>query len=117
LTWWLIFLENAKHYSISDDQVAPDQQLAKFAGAALDLLLEDGLIEEDEDQVIRPTELGEIMSKFCLRHKTFLGLSRMKSSATMRNILEIVSGAEEYCTLRLRAGQGISLFPYEPMDY
>ncbi|KAA1069721.1 Sec63 [Puccinia graminis f. sp. tritici] len=42
--------KNPKHYSISDDQVAPDQQLGKFAGAALDLLLEDGLIEEDEDQ-------------------------------------------------------------------
>ncbi|KAA1086059.1 Sec63 [Puccinia graminis f. sp. tritici] len=105
--------KNPKHYSISDDQVAPDQQLGKFAGAALDLLLEDGLIEEDEDQVIRPTELGEIMSKFCLRHKTFLGLARMKSSATMRNILEIVSGAEEYCTLRLRAGQRFSPISYE----
>ncbi|KAH9450619.1 hypothetical protein Pst134EB_018149 [Puccinia striiformis f. sp. tritici] len=100
--------KNAKHYSISDDQIAPDKQLANFAEAALDLLAQDGLIEEDEDHLIRPTELGEIMSKFCLRHKTFLGLARMKSSATMRNLLEIVSGADEYSTLRLRTGEGVA---------
>ncbi|KAI9628505.1 hypothetical protein H4Q26_018033 [Puccinia striiformis f. sp. tritici PST-130] len=36
-------------FSISDDQIAPDKQLANFAEAALDLLAQDGLIEEDED--------------------------------------------------------------------
>ncbi|OAV98590.1 hypothetical protein PTTG_01783 [Puccinia triticina 1-1 BBBD Race 1] len=100
--------KNPKHYSISDDQIAPDKQLENLAGAALDLLVLDGLIEENEDGVIRPTELGEIMSKFCLRHKTFLSLARMKPSANMRNILEVVSDADEYSTLRLRAGEGMA---------
>ena len=71
--------------------------------------MHDGLIEEDEDHGIRPTELGEIMSKFCLRHKTFLNLTQMKSNAAVRNILEIVSGAEEFSTLRLRAGPHICI--------
>lgn len=100
--------KNAKHYSISDNQVQPDKQLSNFAEAALDVLVQDDLIEEDEDHGIRPTELGEIMSKFCLRHKTFLNLTHMKSNAAMRNVLEIVSGAEEFSTLRLRTGEGMA---------
>lgn len=87
----------------------PDKQLSNFAEAALDVLVQDDLIEEDEDHGIRPTELGEIMSKFCLRHKTFLNLTHMKSNAAMRNVLEIVSGAEEFSTLRLRTGQHICI--------
>lgn len=87
--------------------MAPDKQLAGFVGHALDLLVEDGLIEEDEDQQIRPTELGEIMSKFCVRHKTFLSLLHVKPNATLRDILAVVGGAEEYSSLRLRAGNAI----------
>ncbi|PLW09799.1 hypothetical protein PCASD_18158 [Puccinia coronata f. sp. avenae] len=100
--------KNPKHYSISDDQVAPEKQLEKLSETALDVLVKDGLIEEDKDHVIRPTDLGEILSKSCLRHKTFLNLTQMKSNATMRNILEIVSGADEYSTLRFRSGEAVA---------
>ncbi|MBW0489661.1 hypothetical protein O181_029376 [Austropuccinia psidii MF-1] len=97
--------KNTKHYSLDDSEVLPEEQLAKFAQEAMNLLQNEGLIEEDEDHEVHATPLGEIMSKFSVRFKTFLGLVHLNPNATMRNILDAISQAEEFSSLRLRAGK------------
>ncbi|CAH7681775.1 hypothetical protein PPACK8108_LOCUS14425 [Phakopsora pachyrhizi] len=96
--------KNPKHYSIGDTLLQSDRQLEEFVKNSLKLLITDNLIEEEE-QDIKATELGQIMSKFCLRHKTFLNIVGLKADASVRNILEALSQADEYSTLRFRAGE------------
>lgn len=74
-----------------------------FVEGAIDVLAKDGLIEKANGE-INPTELGEIMSKHCLRHKTFLNLIHLKPNCTTRIQLEAISKSEEFDTIRMRSG-------------
>ncbi|KAH9814645.1 Sec63 Brl domain-containing protein [Melampsora americana] len=97
--------KNPKNYSIGGAAELPgDRQLEIFVDNALDLLAQDNLIEQHDGE-IHPTDLGEIMSRHCLRHKTFLILVSLKPNSTTRSQLEAISNSEEFSTIRFRAGE------------
>ncbi|EGG08721.1 uncharacterized protein MELLADRAFT_84583 [Melampsora larici-populina 98AG31] len=97
--------KNPQNYSIGGAAELPgDHQLEIFVDNALNLLAKDGLIEQHDGE-IHPTDLGEIMSRHCLRHKTFLILVSLKPNSTTRSQLEAISNSEEFSTIRFRAGE------------
>ncbi|KAG0143739.1 hypothetical protein CROQUDRAFT_108963 [Cronartium quercuum f. sp. fusiforme G11] len=100
--------KNPKPYSIEKSkELTGERQLEAFVKNTIKLLGKDGLIEQIGSE-INPTDLGEIMSKHCLRHQTFLNLVRSKPNTTTRDQLESISKSDEFSTIRIRTGEGAS---------
>ncbi|KAG9290860.1 hypothetical protein G9A89_011010 [Geosiphon pyriformis] len=70
----------------------------------LDLLNESDLISKNGDS-LKITEYGEAMAKYYLKYRTMANIVHLHSKADIKDLLELLSKAEEFYELRFHQGE------------
>ncbi|KAG8907978.1 Sec63 [Tulasnella sp. 403] len=100
--------KNPSHYALGKDQNQSWQQrLDDLVSDAVDSLCSSDLVMATQDQrgridTLAATEYGEIMSRYYIRYDTMKAILALPDKATLRDILETISNADEFNDMRLR---------------
>ncbi|VDB82695.1 unnamed protein product [Peniophora sp. CBMAI 1063] len=97
--------QNPARYIVNDDggwEEGVDNMLTKCVDELKEAeLLRDG----DQSGELVSTEYGDIMSKFYIRQSTMAQMLALPEKPTLRDLLEMVSRAEEISEMKLRGGE------------
>ncbi|TFK42447.1 hypothetical protein BDQ12DRAFT_732098 [Crucibulum laeve] len=99
--------KNPDYYALGKDQNetwqdrADDVVMQNVARLKESQLIEDG----NKPGELSSTEYGDIMSKLYIRQATMSAILSLPERATTREILEVISGVEELCNMKLRASE------------
>ncbi|SNX84863.1 related to HFM1 - DNA/RNA helicase [Melanopsichium pennsylvanicum] len=106
---WIRLQKNPTYYLSQEEGIGLDSFediLKHLCTKTLDALQKASLIScAEESAEITPTEYGEIMSRFFIRHKSMLALMGIPEGANTRAILEAIAEAEEFGDQRMRQGE------------
>lgn len=106
---WARIQKNPTYYLSRDEGICLDSNddILKFLCSKTLTVLDNSslIIRNQSNSDLISTEYGDIMSRFFLRHGTMLALMSIESNAGTRAILEAISEAEEFVTLRIRQGE------------
>ncbi|KAH7889514.1 hypothetical protein F5I97DRAFT_1994977 [Phlebopus sp. FC_14] len=99
--------KNPQHYDIGKEETQTWQEkIDEVVIQSIYSLRETRLITFSErDGGLCSTEYGDIMSKFYIRQSTMRCILGLPSSASIREILEMISCCEELADLKLRGGE------------
>ncbi|SGZ22278.1 BQ5605_C022g09467 [Microbotryum silenes-dioicae] len=96
--------KNPSHYALAKEPNKPaDARLEEICVEAVAELTKNGIVEK-HDELIIATPYSEMMSKFFLCQATFVALKNLPLKSSMRTLLEAMSKAGEFSSLRIRAG-------------
>ncbi|SCV68997.1 BQ2448_2017 [Microbotryum intermedium] len=96
--------KNPSHYALAKEPNKPaDARLEEICVEAVTELTNNGIVEKN-DELIIATPYSEMMSKFFLCQITFVALKNLPFKSSMRTLLEAMSKAAEFSSLRIRAG-------------
>ncbi|RDW65861.1 putative DEAD/DEAH box DNA helicase (Mer3) [Aspergillus mulundensis] len=95
---------NPTHYKLKEDanRDDEDEMLRQICEKDIKLLQECGLIETN---TLKTTAFGEAMARYCIRYETMKTLLTLKPKSDVAQILAIISQAEEFRDLRLKASE------------
>ncbi|KLO07339.1 P-loop containing nucleoside triphosphate hydrolase protein [Schizopora paradoxa] len=100
--------KNPGHYQIGKAANQTwEEKLDEMASQSIATLKETQLINDDEGNGVdglAPTDYGVIMSKYYIRQSTMGMIMKMPERASVREILEIISSADELGDVKLRGG-------------
>ncbi|KAA8910250.1 DNA/RNA helicase MER3/SLH1, DEAD-box superfamily, partial [Sphaerosporella brunnea] len=83
----------------------PEQRLDEICERDISLLTTEGMVGNNSNGKLSLTKFGEAMAKYCLKFGTMQLIMKMTPKSTISDILTILSQAEEFKELRLRAGE------------
>ncbi|KAI8871561.1 P-loop containing nucleoside triphosphate hydrolase protein, partial [Ramicandelaber brevisporus] len=86
------------------DITNPQRMLVDICRSYLDMLRENGIVVCIADRV-QASEIGRSMTRNCVRYKTAKPTSSVPNGSTLRDVLMLVSRAEEYGPFRFRQGE------------
>ncbi|CAG8491424.1 14313_t:CDS:10, partial [Racocetra fulgida] len=101
--------QNPAYYGLEENsEKAIDNFLSKLFEKSINELNISGCIEYDEDYNIVTTTFGKIASDYYLSHKTIrLFRNRIKNDVSVRDLLGILCGSEEYSELPVRHNEDL----------
>nr|WJN24852.1 meiosis specific DNA helicase [Farysia itapuensis] len=106
---WARIQKNPTYYLTREEGIGLDsnEEILRFlCSKTMTILKNSSLITcTGHGSELASTEYGDIMSRFFLRHGTMLALMNLEPNAGTRSILEAVSEAEEFSSLRIRQGE------------
>ncbi|KAF7311383.1 DEAD/DEAH-box DNA helicase [Mycena kentingensis (nom. inval.)] len=99
--------KNPAHYALGkNDSQSWEDRIDDMVTQSIEKLRETKLIEEDTSgpagDALSSTEYGDIMSKFYIRQSTMRLILALPARPTLREILEVISAAEELSETKLR---------------
>ncbi|KAG2041892.1 Sec63 Brl domain-containing protein [Suillus americanus] len=99
--------KNPQHYNIGkDDSQSWQDRVDSIMMDGIEQLRETGLVTYSPcDGELSATEFGDIMSKFYIRRGTMKAILDLSPTASLREILEMISASEELSDLKLRSGE------------
>ncbi|KAG1891431.1 P-loop containing nucleoside triphosphate hydrolase protein [Suillus subluteus] len=99
--------KNPQHYNIGkDDRQSWQGKVDSIVMDSIEQLRETGLVTySPRDGELSSTEFGDIMSKFYIRRGTMKTILDLSPTASLREILEMISASEELSDLKLRSGE------------
>ncbi|KAI0950168.1 hypothetical protein AcV7_008716 [Taiwanofungus camphoratus] len=100
--------KNPKHYAIGKESGQTWQErIDDMVTQSVEKLQETELITYSDENHSRlcSTEYGDIMSKFYVRQSTMSLILKLPERATSREILEMISNAEEFSGIKIRGGE------------
>ncbi|KAL4748279.1 hypothetical protein BDW72DRAFT_214860 [Aspergillus terricola var. indicus] len=95
---------NPTHYKLKEgaNRNDADEMLRHICEKDIKLLQEHGLVDTKS---LKSTPLGDAMSRYSVRYETMKTLIMMKPKSDIAQILAIISQAEEFRDIRLKAGE------------
>ncbi|KAL4985491.1 Sec63 Brl domain-containing protein [Aspergillus falconensis] len=95
---------NPIHYKLKEgaNRDDEDEMLRQICEKDIKLLQGCGLVDT---QSLKSTPFGDAMSRYYIRYETMKTLSTMKPKSSIAQILAIISQAEEFRDIRLKAGE------------
>ncbi|PYH94722.1 DEAD/DEAH box DNA helicase [Aspergillus ellipticus CBS 707.79] len=95
---------NPTHYQLKEDadKDDEDEMLQRICEKEIKLLQECGLVSAG---CLRSTKFGDAMARYYMRFETMKTLLALKPHSSMCQILSVVSKAEEFREVRLKAGE------------
>ncbi|KAL4994990.1 Sec63 Brl domain-containing protein [Aspergillus recurvatus] len=95
---------NPTHYKLKEgaNRDDEDEMLRLICEKDIKLLQECGLVDTES---LKSTPFGDAMSRYYIRYETMKTLSTMKPKSSIAQILAIISQAEEFRDIRLKAGE------------
>ncbi|KAJ7578472.1 Sec63 Brl domain-containing protein [Mycena floridula] len=101
--------KNPKHYSVGkNDEQTWEDRMDDLVLQSVGRLKETQLVEyndTDPNGRLASTEFGDIMTKFYLRQATMGLILALPEKPTVRDILDVISSAEEVTDKKIRAGE------------
>ncbi|KAG1761698.1 Sec63 Brl domain-containing protein [Suillus occidentalis] len=99
--------KNPQHYNIGkDDRQSWQDKMDSIVMDGIEQLRETELVTySPRDGELSSTEFGDIMSKFYIRRATMEAILGLSPTASLREILEMISASEELSDLKLRSGE------------
>ncbi|KAG2147242.1 Sec63 Brl domain-containing protein [Suillus cothurnatus] len=99
--------KNPQHYNIGkDDHQSWQDKMDTIVMDSIEQLRETGLVTySPRDGELGSTEFGDIMSRFYIRRGTMKAILDLSPTASLREILEMISASEELSDLKLRSGE------------
>ncbi|KAF8499942.1 P-loop containing nucleoside triphosphate hydrolase protein, partial [Gautieria morchelliformis] len=99
--------KNPGHYALdkTSDQTWQARLDALVESSICDLQKNDLVTGNEGGDHFTSTEYGDIMSKFYIRLSTMKSILKLSNKSTIRDLLELISSAEEMSDVRLRAGE------------
>ncbi|TCD63539.1 Sec63 [Steccherinum ochraceum] len=96
---------NPRHYAIGKGQDQTWQErIDEMVTQSIDTLQQNELVQQADDGGLSSTLYGDIMSKYYVRQSTMGLILKISDKASLRDMMETLSTAEEYSDIRLRAG-------------
>ncbi|GAA5999340.1 DNA helicase [Rhodotorula paludigena] len=96
--------KNPSHYALGSVKTSPEARLEEICVDAIKELVDSGVVDK-QDSTLVSNQLGEMMSKFCVSHKTFLSLKDLPLKSNMRALLQTIANATEFSQYRFRQGE------------
>ncbi|TFK30070.1 P-loop containing nucleoside triphosphate hydrolase protein [Coprinopsis marcescibilis] len=102
--------QNPSYYALGDDdaQVTWQERIDNVVSKSVNQLKKNQLVQcktgTEHDSLIS-TEYGEIMSKFYIRQNTMVDILTSSKNASLRDLLELISKAEEFTDSKPRASE------------
>ncbi|KAL4908344.1 hypothetical protein BDW74DRAFT_175033 [Aspergillus multicolor] len=95
---------NPTHYKLKEDANCDDEDemLRRICEKDIKLLQECGLIEAN---TLKTTAFGDAMARYCVRYETMKTLLTLKPKSDITQILAVLSQAEEFRDIRLKAAE------------
>ncbi|KAE8417687.1 Sec63 Brl domain-containing protein [Aspergillus pseudocaelatus] len=95
---------NPTHYQLREgaDRKDEDEMLRQICEKDIRLLQESNLTSTER---LRSTQFGDAMARYYVRFETMKTFLTLKHHATMSQILSVISQAEEFRDVRLKAGE------------
>ncbi|RUS28853.1 Sec63 Brl domain-containing protein [Jimgerdemannia flammicorona] len=104
--------ENPLYYKLDQDNPhahSADKKLEGICVKDLALLDKHGMVvmkKADENKSsLEPTECGKAMARYYLNFQTMINISEMHPRASLRDVLEVLTKADEYSELRFQQGE------------
>ncbi|KAG2146850.1 Sec63 Brl domain-containing protein [Suillus bovinus] len=99
--------KNPQHYNIGkDDRQSWQDKVDSIVMDSIEQLRETELVTySPSNGELSSTEFGDIMSRFYIRHGTMKAILDLSPTASLREILEMISASEELSDLKLRSGE------------
>ncbi|KAG1789378.1 uncharacterized protein HD556DRAFT_1446994 [Suillus plorans] len=99
--------KNPQHYNIGkDDRQSWQDKVDSIVMDSIEQLRETELVTYSaRNGELSSTEFGDIMSKFYIRRGTMKAILDLSPTASLRDILEMISTSEELSDLKLRSGE------------
>ncbi|CDO73576.1 hypothetical protein BN946_scf185014.g46 [Trametes cinnabarina] len=99
--------KNPLHYDIrKEGNKSWEQRMDDLVADSVKTLKDTDLVtHEGEDDRLSSTEYGDIMSKFYIRQATMVTILKLPDTASVREILEAISCADEFSDIKFRAGE------------
>ncbi|KAG2755826.1 P-loop containing nucleoside triphosphate hydrolase protein [Suillus brevipes Sb2] len=99
--------KNPQHYNIGkDDRQSWQDRMDSIVMDSIEQLRETELVTySPRDGELSSTEFGDIMSKLYIRRATMKAILSLSPTASLREILEMISASEELSDLKLRSGE------------
>ncbi|KAG1778474.1 hypothetical protein EV702DRAFT_154436 [Suillus placidus] len=99
--------KNPQHYNVGkDDRQSWQDKVDSIVMGSIEQLRETELVTySPRDGELSSTDFGDIMSKFYIRRGTMKAILDLSPTATLREILEMISASEELSDLKLRSGE------------
>ncbi|KAI0333545.1 P-loop containing nucleoside triphosphate hydrolase protein [Cubamyces sp. BRFM 1775] len=99
--------KNPSHYDArKEGNKSWEERMDDMVAESVKTLKEADLVSlEGADDALSSTEYGDIMSKFYIRQATMIIILKLSGSASVREILEALSCAEEFAEIKFRAGE------------
>ncbi|KAJ8983995.1 hypothetical protein NQ317_008700 [Molorchus minor] len=96
--------KNPRHYDLnvglSKEQI--DKKLLEICQIDLNKLVKVGMLTIDQNIVITPTVVGEIMAKFYVAFETMKLFTQISGTEILIQILDLISRCQEFSEIRLR---------------
>ncbi|KAE8339216.1 hypothetical protein BDV24DRAFT_176191 [Aspergillus arachidicola] len=95
---------NPTHYQLREgaNREDEDEMLRQICEKDIRLLQESNLVSTER---LRSTQFGDAMARYYVRFETMKTFLTLKRHATMSQILSVISQAEEFRDVRLKAGE------------
>ncbi|RAL03824.1 putative DEAD/DEAH box DNA helicase (Mer3) [Aspergillus ibericus CBS 121593] len=95
---------NPTHYRLKEDadRDDEDEMLRQICEKDIKLLQECGLVSTDG---LRSTNYGDAMARYYVRFETMRTLLTLKAHSSVSQILSVISRADEFREIRLKAGE------------
>ncbi|KAG1903838.1 uncharacterized protein F5891DRAFT_1208495 [Suillus fuscotomentosus] len=99
--------KNPQHYNIGkDDRQSWQDKVDSIVMDSIEQLRETELVTySPRNGELSSTEFGDIMSRFYIRRGTMKAILDLSPTASLRDILEMISTSEELSDLKLRSGE------------
>ncbi|KAG1754344.1 hypothetical protein EDB19DRAFT_1902496 [Suillus lakei] len=99
--------KNPQHYNIGkDDHQSWQDKVDSIVMDSIEQLRDTELVTySPSDGELSSTEFGDIMSRFYIRRGTMKAILDLSPTASLREILEMISASEELSDLKLRSGE------------
>ncbi|KAG7092807.1 hypothetical protein E1B28_009123 [Marasmius oreades] len=101
--------KNPSHYSVNKgDNQTWEEKMDDIVTGGVESLRDSQLImqaEDGDEETLQSTEFGDIMSKFYIRQKTMCSILALPEIPSLRDVLEMVSSAEELSESKLRGSE------------
>ncbi|BGP54086.1 ATP-dependent DNA helicase MER3 [Rhodotorula sphaerocarpa] len=96
--------KNRAYYGLDVDGTSPEQRLEEFCLAAIEQLVQSGLVERDGED-LAANHFSDIMSKFYISYQTFLAIKTLPVKSSMRSLLSVIAQSSELSSYRFRQGE------------
>ncbi|KDQ10599.1 hypothetical protein BOTBODRAFT_190414 [Botryobasidium botryosum FD-172 SS1] len=96
--------KNPKHYALGKAlNQSWQERLDDIVAQSISSLHESNLVQKLDNDLLKATEYGEIMSRYYINFATMEYILKIPGNASVKDILEMLSNASEFNDLRLRA--------------
>ncbi|THH28499.1 hypothetical protein EUX98_g5689 [Antrodiella citrinella] len=96
---------NPRHYAIGKESDQTWQErIDEMVTQSIAKLQENELVQKSDDDTLASTPYGDTMSKYYVKQSTMSLILKIPERATLREMLETLSTAEEFSDIKLRAG-------------